>query len=72
MLVLLLYLIFFVLIITFIIYYPRFIRRLLIKKKKKELEAKYAKMRSDLINDLIDIYGSYEAIPDSVKKLIER
>ena len=41
-------------------------------KKSKELENKLKKTRDDLRNDFIQFYGSYNAIPDSVKKVIEK
>lgn len=41
-------------------------------KKSKELTDKLKKTQSNLKQDFIDFYGSYDKIPDSVKKVIER
>lgn len=41
-------------------------------KKSKELENKLKKTRDGLRDEFIKFYGSYNAIPDSVKKIIEK
>lgn len=41
-------------------------------KKAKELHNKLNQTRNKLRADLVDFYGSYEAIPDSVKRVVEK
>lgn len=41
-------------------------------KKAKKLTRKLNKTRNTLRDDFIEFYGSYDNIPDSVKKVIER
>lgn len=41
-------------------------------KKTKELTQKLNKTRNSLRDDFIEFYGSYDAIPASVKKVIEK
>ena len=43
-----------------------------VDKKSKELQKKLTKTRDTLRDDFIEFYGSYENIPDSVKRVIEK
>ena len=40
--------------------------------KAKDLESKLKKTRDGVRDEFIKFYGSYDAIPDSVKKVIEK
>jgi hypothetical protein len=43
-----------------------------VDKKSKELTNKLNKTRDNLRDEFIQFYGSYDDIPDSVKKVIEK
>jgi len=43
-----------------------------VDKKSKELTSKLKKTRDSLRDEFIKFYGSYDAIPASVKKVIEK
>jgi len=49
-----------------------FIHNLIKKIRKGQMNIKLDKNKSEIRDKMIDFYGSYDNIPDSVKKVIER